>query len=232
MANVTPIFKGKGDKNDICNYRPISVLPVMSKILEKVVQAQLVYHLESNCLLNINQSGFRSNHSTQDVLVNVTDSWRKSIVKGEFVGAVFLDLAFDCVNHDIILSKLPFYGIGGDALHWFHSYLSNRSQRVCVDDNLSSWGSITSGVPQGSILGPLLFVLYINDMPHIVEHSHVNIYADDTEIHASSPDLDLLHSKLQNDLDTLQVWLAVNKLKVNTLKTQCMLIGTPQRIRG
>ena len=171
--NVIPIQKKKGNVN-MSNYRPISILPIMSKIIGKVAHFQLLNHLVRYSLLSDCQSGFRPAHSTQDVLLKVIDSWRKAIDSGEYV---FLDLAkaFNTVDHSILISKLPYYGIKDQALLWFNSYLSDRYQRVCVDGDFSDWGRITVGMPQGSILGPLLFLLYINDLPKAITYSDINL---------------------------------------------------------
>ena len=204
QANVIPIQKKSGDIS-INNFRPISILPIMSKILERIVHFQLLNHLTQFNLLSEHQSGFRPGFSTQDVLIHVTDSWRRAADKGKYVGAIFVDFAkaFDTVDHSVLLSKLPFYGIRDRPLLWMKHYLSDRHQRVCIENDMSEWGEVTIGVPQGSILGPLLFILYINDLPTVIKNSEVNIYADDTEIHSSSTSLNSLNSQLQDDLNEI-----------------------------
>ena len=145
--------------------------------------------------------------------------------------AGFLDLAkaFDRVNHDILLTKLRQYGIVGSTYLWFKSYLFNRQQRVSFQGHLSEWGVVSVGVPQGSILGPLLFSIYVNDLPTVVRHSQLNMFADDTELHLSGRDLSSVQQDFQCDLDAIQAWLCVNRLQLNVSKSVVILIGTRQR---
>ena len=219
---------------ELTNYRPISVLPVLSKVLERVVHDQLVSHLLKFNLLSDRQSGFRPQHSAQDVLVYVTDCWRKAIDESKFTAAAFLDVskAFDSVNHDILLSKLACYGVMDNSLMWFASYLSGHRQRVTLRGSFSDWGMIRAGVPQGSILGPLLFSIYMNDLPSVVRGCQLNMYADDTELHCSSGDLFSAQHGLQCDLDSIEFWLRTNQLSLNVGKSHVMLIGSRQKLRN
>ena len=164
----------------------------------------------------------------------VTDSWLKAIDDGKYVGAVFLDLAkaFDCVDHEILLKKLTCYGVRGDALKWMQSFLYCRFQRVSLHGTLSAKGEVKVGVPQGSILGPLLFSIYVNDLPTAITDVDVNLYADDTELHYCHSDFRQLECILQRAVTQLFIWLVANKLKLSVPKSLSMLIGTRQRISG
>ena len=233
LANVTPIPKSN-DVMAIKNFRPISVLPILSKLLERVVCSQLTNHLKSYDLLSPYQSAFRQNHSTQDVLISITDCWRACIDQKKFIGAVFLDMAkaFDCVDHGILLKKLPLYGIQGNGLKWFKDYLTDRKQRVCVGIEVSRWCDIDIGVPQGSVLGPVLFSIYVNDLIGVVRNCEIHMYADDTTIYKGNESLEILQDELQRDLNNVSSWLSSNRINVNVVKTVAMLIGSKRRVQN
>ena len=233
VAKIVPLHK-KGDKANPNNYRPISILPCLSKILERVVQKQLVEHLNKNNLLTIEQSGFRPKHSTATALIKVTDEWLKSIDDGKFTGAVFVDLqkAFDLVNIQCLLNKLLQIGITGTPLKWFENYLSNRKIATCIGSCISEELSIGLGVPQGSILGPLLFIIFINDLPSVFDSCKVHLYADDTVIYFSNKNPQMVQSTLNKELILLNKWMNKNKLKVNYDKTVCMLIGNRHMLQN
>lgn len=181
-ARVVPIFKAAGNKSDLSNYRPISILPVVTKVFEHLVCSQLHSYLHEFNLLTDSQSGFRPGHSTQDLILKVVDDWRVSLDKDNIVGTLFIDLskAFDSINHQLLLSKLEGIGVHGAKLAWFQSYLCERMQCVSIGKARSSLRSISSGVPQGSILGPLLFVVFMNNLPSEVRTCETQLYADDT----------------------------------------------------
>ena len=183
IAKITPIFK-KGDPHLTDNYRPISLLPVISKILEKVVFLQVYDYFVKNKLLYDSQYGFRKYHSTEFAALEFTDKIITNLDQSKLPIAIFLDLskAFDTIDHSILIHKLHYYGIQGTSLNWFKSYLDNRQQFVQFNDSKSSYSTITTGVPQGSILGPLLFIIYMNDISQVTNKFHFTLYADDTSL--------------------------------------------------
>ena len=187
LARVTPILKS-GKQSEMNNYRPISVLSGVSRLLEKVVHDQLFEFLTANNLLSKNQFAYRKLHSTITSLMNVTDTWYKNIDEKKINISLFLDLskAFDTINHEILLTKLGKYGINQNELSWFTSYLTGRKQYCCLGGKNSKGKEVTCGIPQGSCLGPLLFILYTNDFEKSLSTFNPNMYADDTSISSSS----------------------------------------------
>jgi len=219
VAKVVPLFK-TGSRTNIDNYRPISVLNILSKLVERVFYNQLINYLENNKLLSEHQYGFRRNRSTCNAVTKLVDNIRQNMDEGKLTGALFMDLrkAFDTVNHACLLQKLPYYGITGAELEWISSYLFQRSQAVFYDGTLSETGFITHGVPQGSILGPLLFVLLINDLPLQLKHCRVLMYADNTVIYHSNKSMQISEERVNSDADVIQQWLKENCLVLNPKK--------------
>lgn len=227
ITKVFPILKS-GSSSDLTNYRPISVVSSISKILEKIMVNRLNVFLEQNKILNREQFGFRKNCSTESAILNFLDDIYNSINKDLFSMAVFIDFskAFDSINHRILLMKLEAYGVRGRSLNWFSSYLSARQQFVSIGSASSTLQSINNGVPQGSILGPILFNIYLNDIIHASSIPRYVIYADDTTVYYHSSDITLLFRNMNNALAEINDWANVNKLTINLKKTQYMLFNT------
>jgi hypothetical protein len=231
-AKIRPIPKCK-DLSDLNNFRPISVLSILSKPLERHVHTHLTTYIEKYNLLSEAQSGFRSGHSCQTALTEMIDKWLLSINRQQVNGCVFLDFkkAFDLVNHSILLNKLSVYGLSDTTIQFFKSYLSERKQCVIIDNEKSSDGDIIFGVPQGSILGPLLFNLFINDLPLNIDSKKVstNLFADDATINTSNKNVNLISKELQTSLDETSNWCLNNHMILNPTKTKSMLITTRQK---
>ncbi|MCU7801208.1 MAG: reverse transcriptase family protein, partial [gamma proteobacterium symbiont of Lucinoma myriamae] len=231
-ARVNPIFKS-GSKDEVDNYRPISILPTLSKLIEKWVNIKFTAFLNLYELLHQRQSGFREGHSTESALTLMIDTWLKAINDGLFVGCVMVDFrkAFDMVDHKILLKKLSLYKCSDLCLSWFDSYLSNRSQTVSVNGIKSDNEQISCGVPQGSILGPLLFLVFINDLPLTMKNilSATDLYADDTTLYDIQADKTLLEENLQTALHELQNWCKENGMLLNTNKTKVMFLTSRQK---
>ena len=229
-ARVTPLFKS-GSKTDCNNYRPISVLSIVSKVFERIVYDQVYSYLSFNNLLTKHQSGFRSFHSTATALLDATNDWFINMDNGLLNCAVFLDIkkAFDTVNHNILLKKLQLYGFNHTVTNWFKSYLQDRRQVCIVDGSFSDEGILISGVPQGSIIGPLLFLLYINDLHKTIHYSNCKMYADDTSVCVPGKDIYEIESKINYDLSKINDWFAANRLSLNTVKSEFMVITNAQK---
>uniref|UniRef100_A0A3Q3LKN7 Reverse transcriptase domain-containing protein n=1 Tax=Labrus bergylta TaxID=56723 RepID=A0A3Q3LKN7_9LABR len=222
-AIVTPVHKS-GDRQEVSNYRPISILPAISKVIEKVLAEQLVAHLNIENLLHPMQFGFRANHSTETACCYFLEVIKGSLDKGGVVGAVFLDLrkAFDTVNHSVLISKLSKFKLSVNVVNWIQSYLLGRSQCVRINDKMSSLKACVMGVPQGSILGPLLFSAYINDLPSMCDDVGTLMYADDTVLYACGKDPEQVAAKLSLAMEQVIEWLRYSCLTLNTDKTVVM----------
>jgi len=216
IAKVIPIYK-KGNKNQSSNYRPISMLNILSKILEKIIFSRMLSFLDKYKILNKHQFGFRKNHSTATALINALDNVYEHLDRGEDVIGVYLDIqkAFDCINHDILLDKLKAYGIRGTAWEWFKNYLGNRKQFVSLMGYKSTNHAINYGVPQGSVLGPLLFLIYINDIQNANNTAFLNLFADDTSLFVFDKDVNNLFATCNNVLESINKWFIANKLKLS-----------------
>ena len=225
-SRVTPIFKA--GNSEVCdNYRPISLQSSISKILEKIVSINLTNHLDINNLIYKNQFGFQKGKSTEQNLLLVTDFIANALNDGDYCIGIFLDLkkAFDTCSHKILLKKLKHLGVKGTALQWFSSYLSNRQQRVDIDGNLSDPRGIDISVLQGSILGPILFLCYINDLPNC-STLLTFLFADDAQGLARGKNLPELLSVVNTQLKKWATWFRANKMKVNTSKTKYIIFHT------
>ena len=231
FSRVTPVYKGKGSKDDMNNYRPISVICHVAKLVEKVVQRQLLYYLLSNDLISIDQSAYRPMHNTQTALHRVVDSWIDSVSDGLITGICLLDIqkCFDTISHDLLKQKLGYYGVIDVAFNWFSDYLNNRSQVVFHNKLLSNKNNVTIGVPQGSVLGPILFMLFVNDISQNSSIGICNLYADDTIVYCQGDTVCEVNDKLQNCVSHLNNWYVKNKLSVNISKSEIMLISSRHR---
>lgn len=215
----------------LSNYRPITVLPFFSKLIEKLIVNRLISYLNKFDLLTSKQFGFRANYSTELALITFTDAIKTFIDKGFWAGALFIDFtkAFDTINHTILFCKLESLGICGPVLNLLRSYLSNRNQVVQIKDSLSQPATINRGVPQGSLLGPLLFLLYINDLPTCLKYTNCILYADDTTLFVGDENLTNVTERLNNDLKNISLWCEKNQLHINPAKTSFMVFHSHQR---
>ena len=230
IAKVVPLYK-TGDRHHFTNYRPVSLLPQFSKILEKLFNNRLDKFINKHKLLSDSQYGFRANSSTSLALTESIEEITNAIDHKLHSVGIFIDLkkAFDTINHNILINKLERYGIRGLVLHWVRSYLSNRKQFVKLGDYCSSCLDIVCGVPQGSVLGPKLFILYINDICKVSKLLKLVLFADDTNIFCSGDDLAELLKDLTEEIIKLKNWFDYNKLSLNLAKTKIMLFGYGKR---
>ena len=228
---MIPVFKA-GDLKSVTNYRPISILPIFSKIFEKVIYKRLDDFLTKNEILHKNQFGFRARLSTCTALLQLVDKITGSIDRRKTTIGVFIDLAkaFDTVDHQILLQKLECYGIRGVALNYFRNYLSNRQQFVTINGISSSRTYIKCGVPQGSILGPLLFLLYINDLNCVSSILDNIMFADDTNLFLTGKSLADVEEQMNQELLLITEWFQSNRLSLNITKTSYLIFGNNKNL--
>ena len=253
-SKVIPLFK-KGDSTVQKNYRPVSLLPITSKILEKVVYEQLVKYLEENCILHPSHHGFRKNHSTATALLEMYSSWVEAFEENKVTAVVMLDMsaAFDLVDKEILIEKLKLYGLDDNSSSWMESYMSCRSQQVFLDGELSDTLPVDVGVLQGSILGPILYCLMVNDFSEVA-HNHppdgedfpslwntycsncggISCFADDSSFSKSSKDPQLLNQEIKEKYSEISDYMASNGLVLNSEKTHLLVMAskTQHRLYG
>ena len=221
-ANVIPLFK-KGEKSDITNYRPVSLLPSVSKILERIVFKSVYNYIKDNHLLSPHQSGFQCGDSTINQLSFLYHTFCEALDHKKEVRIVFCDIskAFDRVWHDGLLYKIKKFGIAGNLLNWFTDYLSERYQRVIIRGQESNFGLIKAGVPQGSVLGPLLFLIYINDITSVTE-CNIKLFADDTILYIDIDNPVAAANSMNNDLQNIEKWADQWLINFSPAKTKLM----------
>lgn len=224
IARIVPVYK-KGDNSLPQNYRPISILSCFSKVFEKIMSIRLLDYLSKQNILTSAQYGFRPKYSTDLAVHHLCQNIYNALDNKMFQVTVFCDFtkAFDTISHDILLHKLSTYGIRGNALNWFKSYLTHRKQYTAYNNTLSSQNTTSCGVPQGSILGPILFLLYINDITLVTDKLKFLLYADDTTIFIQGHNLLDITTTLNTELNKISNWIKSNKLTLNINKTQYMV---------
>ena len=224
LADISSLCK-KDDNMRKQNYRPIRLLPAISKVFERIMYNQLFDYIA--IFFSPLLGGFRKGYNTQHVLLNFLQTCKASLDDKELAGAILMDLskAFDCINHDLLIAKLAAYGLSWDALKLIKSYLSKRKQRVKINGSYSSWRDVTIGVPQGSVLGPLLFNIFISDIFFFVNNTNICNYADDTIIYACNSDLNTIINRLEIDSAVLAKWFSENYMKLNEDKCHLMIFG-------
>ena len=232
IAKVTPLQKA-GISNDVSNLRPVSLLPLTSKLIEKIVHCRIYQFFENNNILDDKQGGFRPNHSTCNTTATFIDDIYTAMNNNEILIATYIDAmkAFDTVNHSILLKKAEKYGIAGQVLAWLRNYLNDRSQCTLANNIISTTEPISCGVPQGSVCGPLLFLIYINDLSGVLESCKVSLYADDTVIYVVHKNLQEALIFLQNDLNRLVEWCTDNKEPINSKKTKYCVYGMRANVK-
>ncbi len=224
-AEVAPLFKTT-KVNDMLkeNFRPVSILPILGKILELVMADQLKLYFDN--IFNIKLGAYRKRYGCDNILVKLVETWKKALDEKKFVGTVLMDLskAFDCIPHSLLISKLYAYGVSESACIFLVSYLTNRHQRIKIQTKRSLWSLLTKGVPQGSILGPILFNIFINDIFLFIENCDLTNYADYNTLSSSSNTIDALVQILQTDVKSSINWFKNNYMQANADKFQVMFL--------
>ena len=225
LGDLVPIFKD-GDRTNKTNYRPICILPTLSKILERILFKQLSPYMSK--MLNKKLCGFRQGYSTQYALMKLLEDWRKHLDNKQVVGVIACDLskAFDTLPHDLLIAKLEAYGFGYRSLSFILDYLSDRKQRCKIGSSYSLWLYVLAGVPQGSVLGPFLFNIFINDFFLFIEKCDTCNFADDNSLYSAADSLETVVCKLEVDLVNAIHWFRENSMVVNAKKFQFMILGT------
>ena len=229
-ANVVPIWKSKGSKSDPSNYRPISIIPVMGKILEKIVVKQLNTHCNDHNIIPVEQFGFREKSSVELTLLSATEVWLEAIDKGQLVGTLLIDLAkaFDTVSHQQLLLELSSIHCGTNALTWFRSFLTNRQQRVKQESTLTPWKPVTRGVPQGSCLSPLLFNILVRELPRSV-NARMWQFADDITESVFSASSEKIKEELAKAYHSTKSFCSSKQLDINLSKIQFIIFKSPSK---
>lgn len=231
-STIIPIPKIAKPKKT-SEYRPINVLPIYEKVLELVVKEQKENYLHSNDIITKHQSGFRKYHSCESTIQSLMDDWKVTISEGQMI-VIFLDLkrTFETVDRTRLLEKLDKYGMRGKVLEWFRTYLSNRTQQVRFNKQWSKRVKTEYGVPQGSVLGPLLFIIYLNDIIEFYpKDCNIKMFADDALVFVSGEDSEKLERKMNMVFSIVEAWMSVNKLKMNVSKTKYMIMRSVRKER-
>ncbi len=224
LANIMPAYKAKDSLNKN-NYRPISILPILSKIYESILNDQLARYCED--IMSNFLSAFRKRYSCQTILLKMIEDWKLALDNKDNIAAIFVDMskAFDMISHEKLLKKLKCYNLSDNSLKLIKSYLNNRYQRVKIGNEVSDWRQIMSGVPQGSIIGPLLFNIYINDIFYVLECCELYNYADDNILSYNDEDVNKVIQTISAELVKIINWFKVNSLAANPDKFQCLTLG-------